>query len=59
MRFERDDDVRLTREESGIPRGTKGTVLGFKSEMGVCVVQFPGYGTHDVPEESVERASGE
>lgn len=38
-----------------VPPGTRGTVLGFKHATSVYVVQFVGYGTHEVPEDSVER----
>lgn len=59
MRFERDDRVRLLREESGVPPGTHGTVLGFKHEAEVYLVQFAEYGVHEVPEDSVEQAESE
>lgn len=56
MRFERDNRVRLLREESGVPADTEGIVLGFKHEAQKYVVQFAEYGTHEVPEDSVEQA---
>ena len=59
VRFERSDRVRLLREESGVPPGTPGTVLGFKHEAQMYVVQFAGYGAHEVPEDSVERADSD
>lgn len=59
MRFERDDRVRLLRDESGVPSGTQGTVLGFKYEAQVYVVQFAGYGAHNVPEDSVEQVDSD
>lgn len=59
MRFEHNDQVQLRREESGVPTGTHGTVLGFKHEAQVYVVQFVGFGTHEVPEDSVEQTESD
>lgn len=59
MRFERNDQVQLLREESGVPVGTHGTVLGFKHEAQAYVVQFAEYGTHEVPEDSVGQAESD
>lgn len=56
MRFERNDRVRLLRDESGVPSGTQGPVLGGKYGTQVYVIQFAEYGTHEVPEDSVEPA---
>lgn len=59
MRFERNDRVRLLSEESGVPASTEGTVLGFKREAQVYIVQFPGYGAHEIPEASVEQVESD
>jgi hypothetical protein len=59
MRFERNDRVRLLSEESGVPAHTEGTVLGFKHETRVYIVQFAEYGTHEIPEASVEQVEAD
>jgi hypothetical protein len=56
VRFER-DRVRLLREVSGVPSGTEGIVLGFKEKLQLYVVQFGGWGVHEVPEDSIEAIS--
>lgn len=58
MRFERNDRVRLVREASGVPSDTEGIILGFKEDPQVYVVQFLGYGVHEVPEDSIEAREG-
>jgi hypothetical protein len=59
MRFVHDDRVRLLRVESGVPAGAEGTVLGFKHEAQVYLVQFANYGVHEVPEDSVDRVEAD
>jgi hypothetical protein len=54
MRFETDDRVRLLSTEDGVPAGTEGIVRGFNSAKNTYMVQFGGYGMHDIPEASVE-----
>jgi len=55
MRFERSEQVRLVRQESGVPSGTEGMVMGFDRKAQTYWVQFPEYGAHQVPEESIEK----
>src|SRR4051812_45529442 len=56
MRFEIDARVRLLSSEDGVPKGTEGIVRGFKHDKNSYMVQFGGYGMHDIPEASVEAA---
>lgn len=54
MAFERHDRVRVLHDVDGVPPGTEGVVIGVKAQEGVYVVQFGGYGTHDIPATEVE-----
>jgi hypothetical protein len=52
--FDRDDRVRLTREEGGVPAESEGVVAGRREATNTIAVQFFTHGWHEVPEDSLE-----
>lgn len=58
--YERHDRVRLLRKKDGVPAGTEGIITGpFKREGSLYLVQFAGWGMKEIPDDSLERISGD
>jgi Xrn1 SH3-like domain len=59
VRFKHGDKVRLTRDADGVPKGTKGTVMGYHNNTAKYDVTFLGYGVHSVTDDALEAADDE